>query len=251
MKNSQKLYSCIVLSGGESRRMGQDKGSMIIQDKPMILHILDKLNYKINDAVIVLNDAERVAIYEELLNQYSEDTIYERFDYELSFADDEIKDKGPLSGIMTGLKNIKTNYAIVLPCDSPFIEVEYICKMFELLKTNNYPDALIPFNKEINHEKDILNKDKFFKSFDFNYNFTEKENIDFNLTEEDKINQSEPLHSIYSKCSGLLIEDLIKKDNLFIKDFIRKINNKEFVLIDNELINEINFKNINRIEDLD
>ena len=43
MKNSQKLYSCIVLSGGESRRMGQDKGSMIIQEKPMILHILDKL----------------------------------------------------------------------------------------------------------------------------------------------------------------------------------------------------------------
>ena len=94
MKNGQKLYSCIVLSGGESRRMGQDKGSMIIQDKPMILHILDKLNYKINDAVIVLNDVERVAIYEELLNQYSEDTIYNKFDYKISFVDDEIKGKG-------------------------------------------------------------------------------------------------------------------------------------------------------------
>ena len=41
--NGQKLYSCIVLSGGMSRRMGQDKGSMIIQEKPMILHILDYL----------------------------------------------------------------------------------------------------------------------------------------------------------------------------------------------------------------
>ena len=56
--NGQKLYSCIVLSGGMSRRMGQDKGSMIIQEKPMILHILERLNYKINDAVIVLNDSE-------------------------------------------------------------------------------------------------------------------------------------------------------------------------------------------------
>nr|WP_295607138.1 NTP transferase domain-containing protein [uncultured Methanobrevibacter sp.] len=55
--NGQKLYSCIVLSGGMSRRMGQDKGSMIIQEKPMILHILERLNYKINDAVIVLNDS--------------------------------------------------------------------------------------------------------------------------------------------------------------------------------------------------
>ena len=40
--NGQKLYSCIVLSGGMSRRMGQDKGSMIIQEKPMILHILER-----------------------------------------------------------------------------------------------------------------------------------------------------------------------------------------------------------------
>ena len=56
MKNNQKLYSCIVLSGGKSKRMGQDKGSMIIQEKPMILHILERLNYKINDATIVLND---------------------------------------------------------------------------------------------------------------------------------------------------------------------------------------------------
>ena len=221
--------------------MGQDKGSMIIQEKPMILHILDKLNYKINDVVIVLNDIERVAIYEELLNQYSEDTIYNNFDYELSFVDDEIKGKGPLSGIMTGLKNIKTDYAIVLPCDSPYITDDYLDKMFNLLENNNYPDALIPFNNEINHEKDILSEDNLLK----NKNKSKK------LTEEDKIKQSEPLHAVYSKVSGLLIDDLINEDNLFIKDFIRKIDNKEFIFIDDDLIKEINFKNINRIEDLD
>lgn len=221
--------------------MGQDKGSMIIQDKPMILHILDKLNYKINDAVIVLNDVERVAIYENLLNQYSEDTIYNKFDYKISFVDDEIKGKGPLSGIMTGLKNIKTNHAIVLPCDSPYIEPNYIDKMFKLLEKTDFPDALIPFNKEINHEKDLLSEGNLFK----NKNKFRK------LTEEDKIKQSEPLHAVYSKNSGLLIEDLIKKDNLFIKDFIRKIDNKEFIFIDDNIIKEINFKNINRIEDLD
>ena len=52
--NGQKLYSCIVLSGGMSRRMGQDKGSMIIQEKPMILHILERLNYKINIVMVKL-----------------------------------------------------------------------------------------------------------------------------------------------------------------------------------------------------
>ena len=60
--NGQKLYSCLVLSGGKSKRMGQDKGSMIIQEKPMILHILERLNYKINDATIVLNDTSIVKV---------------------------------------------------------------------------------------------------------------------------------------------------------------------------------------------
>ena len=39
-KNRENIKSCIILCGGQSRRMGRDKGSMIIQDKPMIKHIL-------------------------------------------------------------------------------------------------------------------------------------------------------------------------------------------------------------------
>ena len=33
IKSSENIKSCIVLCGGQSRRMGQDKGSMIIHDK--------------------------------------------------------------------------------------------------------------------------------------------------------------------------------------------------------------------------
>ena len=235
-ENSKKSYSCIVLSGGASRRMGKDKGSMIIQNKPMIFHILNKLNYKINDAVIVLNNSERVAMYEDLLNQYSKDTIYNEFDYDISFAIDEIEDKGPLCGIMTGLKHIKTDYAIVLPCDSPYLEETYIENMFNLLENNDYPDAIIPFNSSLNHEKDILNN---------------KTDIKTDITDNEvKIKQSEPLHSIYSKKSLLLIEDLLKNEDLFVKSFIRKLSDVNFVLIDDDLIKEINFKNINRLEDV-
>ena len=50
--NSKKQHSCIILCGGQSRRMGQDKGSMIIQDKPMINHILSTLNNEINEVAI-------------------------------------------------------------------------------------------------------------------------------------------------------------------------------------------------------
>lgn len=238
--NGQKLYSCIVLSGGMSRRMGQDKGSMIIQEKPMILHILERLNYKINDATIVLNDAERIANYQSLLNQYSEGKIEENFDYSLDFVEDEIKGKGPISGIMTGLKNIKTDYALVLPCDSPFISEENICVMFKLLEENleSDVDAIIPF-----HIKS--NKDKFKDNEEFNFNNADE------MTIEMKIANSEPLHSIYKKENFNKIDELLKEDNLYVKSFIRSLKNPCFIEVDNNVLFEKDFRNFNRKEDLE
>ena len=239
--NGQKLYSCIVLSGGMSRRMGQDKGSMIIQEKPMILHILERLNYKINDATIVLNDSKRIADYQSLLNQYSDGEIEDNFDYSLSFAEDEVKSKGPISGIMTGLKNIKTDYALVLPCDSPFISEEFIETMFDLLEESlesSDVDAIIPF-----HIKS--NKDKFKDNDDFNFNDVGE------MTDDMKIQNSEPLHSIYKKENLINIDELLKEDKLYVKSFIKSLKNPCFVEVDNKVLFEKDFRNFNRKEDLE
>ena len=238
--NGQKLYSCIVLSGGMSRRMGQDKGSMIIQEKPMILHILERLNYKINDATIVLNDAERIAIYQSLLHQYCEGEIEDNFDYSLKFVEDEVKSKGPISGIMTGLKNIKTDYALVLPCDSPFISEEFIETMFNLLDENldSNVDAIIPF-----HIKS--NKDKLKDNDDFNFDDASEMTMDM------KIANSEPLHSIYKKENLNKIDELLKEDSLYVKSFIRSLNNPCFIEVDNKILFDKDFRNFNRKEDLE
>ena len=218
--NGQKLYSCIVLSGGMSRRMGQDKGSMIIQEKPMILHILERLNYKINDA---------------------EGDIESNFDYSLEFVEDEIKEKGPISGIMTGLKNIKTDYALVLPCDSPFISEDNIDAMFALLEenlnSNNDVDAIIPF-----HIKS--NKDKFKDNDEFNFNDASE------MTADMKIANSEPLHSIYKKENVENINELLKEDKLYVKSFIKGLKNSCFIEVDNKVLFEKDFRNFNRKEDL-
>jgi molybdopterin-guanine dinucleotide biosynthesis protein A len=240
MDNGQKLYSCIVLSGGMSRRMGQDKGSMIIQEKPMILHILERLNYKINDAVIVLNDSERIANYQSLLNQYCDGDLSENFDYALKFAEDEIKGKGPVSGIMTGLKNIKTDYALVLPCDSPFISEGFIETMFDLLEGNlsSNVDAIIPF-----HIKS--NKDKFKDNDEFNFDDAGE------MPLEMKIQNSEPLHSIYKKENLNKIEGLLKEDSLYVKSFIRSLENPLFIEVDNKVLFDGDFRNFNRKEDLE
>ena len=68
IKNSENIKSCIILCGGKSSRMGRDKGSMIIQDKPMIKHVLSTLNHIIDEAIIVLNNQERINRYGEFIN---------------------------------------------------------------------------------------------------------------------------------------------------------------------------------------
>ena len=235
---SEKLYSCIILSGGMSRRMGEDKGSMIIQGKPMILHILERLNGKINDAVIVLNNQERINSYNELLNAYVPVKIEENFTYSLEFIEDEDKDKGPVAGIMTGLKNIKTDYALVLPCDSPFISEDNIKTMFDLLESSENTDAVIPY-----HTK--ANKDRLKNKREFNFKSSSE------MSRYMKIENSEPLHSIYKKDNLDIISKLLEDDNLYVKSFIKNLKCVNFVEVDNEVLFEDDFKNFNRKEDIE
>ena len=141
IKNNENIKSCIILCGGQSRRMGQDKGSMIIQDKPMIKHILSTLNHHINEVVIVLNDKNRISKYSEFID--SKD-----YDYKLTICEDEIKNKGPLPGIMTGLSHITGNYSLILPCDSPYVSAEYINTIFNEIE-DEYQD-IVPYHDDEN-----------------------------------------------------------------------------------------------------
>lgn len=204
-KKSENIKSCIILCGGQSRRMGQDKGSMIIQDKPMIKHILSTLNHEINEVIVVLNDEKRIAKYKQFINP-------DDYGYTVKFVEDTVKNKGPLPGLMTGLENINSQFALVLPCDSPYVTKEYVNTIFN--EINADCQAVVPYHDD-----------------------------------ENKLKTSEPLHSIYNKNIVPEIEDLISKDILHIKGLIKKIDAK-FVLIDNKKILKKEFRNLNRPSDI-
>ena len=185
--------------------MGQDKGSMIIHGKPMIKHILSTLNHQIDEAIIVLNDSKRIARYCEFINP-------EDYTYRIEFCEDKIKNKGPMPGIMTGLELISGDYALIMPCDSPYISKSYIETIFKEIEDDC--QAVVPYHDEKNMLK-----------------------------------TSEPLHSIYRRDVTGEIEELISDDVLHIKGLIEKIDAK-FVLIDDKKIEKKEFRNLNRPEDI-
>lgn len=92
----------IVLAGGKSSRMGQDKGLKIHHGIPFIQYILKAMHVVTNETLIVTDNIR-----------------YEVFGYPC--ISDIIPNQGPVGGIYTGLTHTKTALNLVLSCDVPFI----------------------------------------------------------------------------------------------------------------------------------
>lgn len=92
----------LILAGGKSTRMGQDKGLMDLNGKPMISHVIEVAK-KISQRIFIVANLE----------------AYKQFD--LPVVHDEVFEKGPIGGIYSGLKKSESEYNLVLSCDIPFI----------------------------------------------------------------------------------------------------------------------------------
>lgn len=96
----------VVLAGGQAKRMNnKDKGLILINGKPLIKYVLDTLEPQVNKILINAN---------RNLDQYS---VY---GYPV-IADQDSGYLGPLSGMLTALKQATTDYIFVVPCDTPLL----------------------------------------------------------------------------------------------------------------------------------
>ena len=97
----------IILAGGASSRMGEEKGLVEYDGKSMIEHILVALQGAVDHILIVASD-ER----------------YGQFGYPV--YSDLIPQKGPVGGIYTGLHYSSTELNMCLSCDVPLVTTEFI-----------------------------------------------------------------------------------------------------------------------------
>jgi molybdopterin-guanine dinucleotide biosynthesis protein A len=175
------MKSFIVLCGGMSRRMGLDKGSMKIHGKPMIIHVIETITPIADEIVLVLRDENQVESYKNFFKKFKS------IEYtDIKVLTDILKDQGPLAGILTGLINISSDKAMVIPCDSPFISEQFINRIYETSEKLDY-DAFVPKWSE---------------------------------------GRLEPLHSIYKKNIHLTIQKLLHDDIRDVKTLLTKLNVK-------------------------
>lgn len=130
MKNNRKNHlSVIILAGGRSIRIGEnkDKSLMKLKGVKLIDRVYSKIissGYFYEKDVIIVGPKEKFPDYSIVV-------------------EDIFPGKGPLGGIYSGLKTSDTSYNLVIGCDMPFIEKELIQLMIKEVDGSN-DDIIIP-----------------------------------------------------------------------------------------------------------
>ena len=104
----------IVLAGGKGRRMGGvDKGLVSFLGKPLVAHVIERLNPQVDEIFI---------------NANREIESYSAFGHEV--IQDDIADfAGPLAGLHKGMLVAKHAYVVTVPCDSPLIPTDLVDRL--------------------------------------------------------------------------------------------------------------------------
>jgi len=110
--------AAIILSGGQSKRMGQDKAFISFSGKPLIETVIGKLAPLFSDLIIATNKPD----------------LYKK--YKVKTQTDIVKSRGPLGGIHAGLIASETTYNFIIACDMPFINQDLIKYMLD--EKDNY-----------------------------------------------------------------------------------------------------------------
>ena len=105
-------FSVIILAGGQSRRMGQDKASLAWKQGDLLGSLIARLTPLSDDVIVSSNTIRKIP---DMVRQVA----------------DLIPEKGPLSGIHAGLLAARHDLVFVTACDVPFLVPALVFKLVQ------------------------------------------------------------------------------------------------------------------------
>jgi molybdopterin-guanine dinucleotide biosynthesis protein A len=112
--------SAIILAGGFSKRLGRDKGLVLLKGKPLVLHVIDRLSIVVDEVVVVVS------------SEIQRKNFFKVLEGKASIFIDKTESQSPLVGAMTGFESAQGEYSLLLPCDTPLVSaqiVQFLLKM--------------------------------------------------------------------------------------------------------------------------
>jgi len=114
--------TAVILTGGESKRMGADKASVVLSGKPLLEHVLAQFEPLFADILISVREKRPDIVYPQIV--------------------DGSESRGPMVGIQSALEAVKTDWVFVIACDMPLISTGLIQHLAGLRSQH---DAVVPF----------------------------------------------------------------------------------------------------------
>ena len=126
--------TALVLAGGKSTRLGQDKAFTPVGGRPMVERVLDVVGRVCDEILILGGDGEKLKAGKarHLL--------------------DEHPGEGPLMALRTGLAAMTHDWAFATACDAPFLEPRLLEYLWTLREGH---DAVVPFTAADNYPKPL------------------------------------------------------------------------------------------------
>lgn len=118
--------TAVILAGGESRRMGVDKKSLLIEGKSFLRAVYDEMSSFASEVIVSYSGVEQKS--EEL---------------EAKEVYDEVEGFGPIAGLEASLKAARNKVIAVAPVDSPAVSAGVYRHMLSLLE-NSGASAIVP-----------------------------------------------------------------------------------------------------------
>jgi len=126
------MFEAIILSAGQSSRMGSDKALLEIDGLPTIVHIIKKVINFSDYIYIVLGD--NLQLVKSIVSEYYKNSK------KIRFIHNELHNKGMFSSVQKGFANLKMGNAVIFQLiDQPFISQ----RIYKELVSNYDPANLI------------------------------------------------------------------------------------------------------------
>lgn len=114
----------VILAGGQSRRMGQNKALIQLGDNSLIEHVICRMHLVVDELLLITN------------------TPAEYAHLDVPMYDDIIPDTGALGGLYTGLTYASHDAVLCVGCDNPFLVPNLLTYLVSVL--GEY-DAVMPY----------------------------------------------------------------------------------------------------------
>jgi molybdopterin-guanine dinucleotide biosynthesis protein A len=141
--------SAVILAGGAASRFGGDKGTVELNGKILLNHVIDAVKGIVGEVIVVTNSKERADAYAKIASTKAK------------FVVDFCESKGPLVGAITGFEAASGEYTVLLPLDCPLVSKEILSLLFDLSAGKSavvprWTDQEIEPLQAVYHTKDAL-----------------------------------------------------------------------------------------------